>query len=237
MFGAVSKYFPRWTYAQSAVGNGARERVSNISPAALAAFRKRYETDAITEDDLFHYCYGVLHHEGYRTKFANDLAKEAARVPMAASLADFAAFADAGRQLADLHVNYESVEPYPLQEEPSDLFSISAPAAYRVEKMAYAGKRPDLDKSRIVYNEGITLSGIPAAAHDYRLGSRSALDWLIDRYQIKRDKDSGIVNDPNDWAQERNAPRYILDLVKRVTAISVRTTGIVRALPALPDCA
>ncbi len=235
-FSATSQYLPRWTYARTAVGNGKRERVSNISPAALAAFRKRYETDAITEDDLFHYCYGVLHHEGYRTKFANDLAKEAARVPMAASLDDFAAFAEAGRELAELHVNYESVEPYPLQEEPSDLFSISAPGAYRVEKMAYAGKRPDLDKSRIVYNEGITLSGIPAIAHDYRLGSRSALDWLIDRYQIKRDKDSGILNDPNAWADERNAPRYILDLVKRITAISVRTTQIVRALPSLPDC-
>ena len=237
MFGAVSRYLPRWTYPPSPMGNGARERVSNISPAALAAFRKRYGTDAITEDDLFHYCYGVLHHEGYRTKFANDLAKEAARVPMAASLADFAAFADAGRELADLHVNYETIEPYPLQEEPSDLFSISAPGAYRVEKMAYAGKRPDLDKSRIVYNEGITLSGILAAAHDYRLGSRSALDWLIDRYQIKRDKDSGIVNDPNAWAQERGDPRYILDLVKRVAAVSVRTTQIVRALPSLPECA
>ena len=235
ILGETGRYLPRWTYAHTAVGNGKRERVSNISPAALAAFRKRYETDAITEDDLFHYCYGVLHHEGYRTKFANDLAKEAARVPMAASLDDFEAFAEAGRELADLHVNYESVEPYPLHED-SDMLWASKPGAYRVEKMAYAGKRPDLDKSRIVYNEGITLSGIPAIAHDYRLGSRSALDWLIDRYQIKRDKDSGILNDPNAWPDERNSPRYILDLVKRITAISVRTTQIVRALPTLPDC-
>ena len=236
MFGAVSKYLPRWTYAPGPMGNGERERVSNISPAALAAFRKRYESDAITEDDLFHYCYGVLHHEGYRTKYANDLAKEPARVPMAASLADFQAFADAGRELADLHVNYESVEPYPLQEDRDIMWDASAPGAYRVQKMAYAGKRPDLDRTRIVYNEGVTLSGVPEIAHEYRLGSRSALDWLIDRYQIKTDKDSGIRNDPNDWAAERGGPRYVLDLVKRVTAVSVRTVEIVRALPSLPDC-
>ena len=236
MFGAVSKYLPRWTYAAGPMGNGERERVSNISPAALAAFRQRYGSDEITEDDLFHYCYGVLHHEGYRTKYANDLAKEPARVPMAATLADFNAFAVAGRELADLHVNYESVEPYPLQEDRDIMWDDSAPDAYRVRKMAYAGTRPNLDRSRIVYNEGVTLSGVPDAAHEYRLGSRSALDWLIDRYQIKTDKDSGIRNDPNDWAAERGDPRYILDLVKRVAAISVRTVEIVRALPSLPDC-
>ena len=232
----TSQYLPRWTYAVGPMGNGERERVSNISPAALAAFREHYQSDAITEDDLFHYCYGVLHHEGYRTKYANDLAKEPARVPMAASLADFQAFADAGRELADLHVNYESVEPYPLQEDRDIMWDASAPGAYRVQKMAYSGKRPDLDRTRIVYNEGVTLSGVPEIAQEYRLGSRSALDWLIDRYQIKTDKDSGIRNDPNDWAAERGGPRYVLDLVKRVTAVSVRTVEIVRALPSLPDC-
>ena len=236
MLGETSRYLPRWTYAVGPMGNGERERVSNISPAALAAFRKHYGSDAITEDDLFHYCYGALHHEGYRTKYANDLAKEPARVPMAASLADFTAFADAGRELADLHVNYESVEPYPLQEDRDIMWDASAPGAYRVQKMAYAGKRPDLDRTRIVYNDGVTLSGVPEIAQEYRLGSRSALDWLIDRYQIKTDKDSGIRNDPNDWAAERGGPRYVLDLVKRVTAVSVRTVEIVRALPSLPDC-
>ena len=105
--------------------------------------------------------------------------------------------------------------------------------AYRVEKMTYAGRRPNLDKSRIIYNAGITLAGIPEVAHEYQLGSRSALDWLIDRYQVRTHKASGIVNDPNDWCAEHNNPRYILDLVKRVTTVSVRTVEIVRSLPAV----
>ena len=178
----------------------------------------------------------MLHHEGYRHTYANDLQKEAARIPMATSLADFTAFAEAGRMLADLHVNYETVEPYPLEEVHPLIWDASDPNVYRVQKMAYAGTRPNLDRSRIVYNEVITLIGIPEEAHEYRLGGRSALDWLIDRYQVKTDKDSGIVNDPNDWAEEHGDPRYILDLVKRIVTVSIRTMEIVRSLPALPDC-
>lgn len=100
--------------------------------------------------------------------------------------------------------------------------------------MRYAGKRPNLDTSTINYNAGITLAGIPAAAHDYKLGTRSALDWLIDRYQIRTHKKSDIVNDPNDWADEVGEPRYILDLIKRVTTVSLRTVEIVNGLPELP---
>ena len=108
-----------------------------------------------------------------------------------------------------------------------------APGAYRVEKMAYAGRRANPDKSRIIYNAGITLAGIPEVAHEYQLGSRSALGWLIDRYQVRTHKASGIVNDPNDWCAEHDNPRYILDLVKRVTTVSIRTVEIVKALPAV----
>ena len=100
--------------------------------------------------------------------------------------------------------------------------------------MRYGGRARDKDLTTIVYNDGITLTDIPAKAHEYRLGSRSALDWLIDRYQVKTDKASGIVNDPNDWADEHDDPRYILDLVKRITTVSVRTVDIVASLPALP---
>ena len=99
--------------------------------------------------------------------------------------------------------------------------------------MTYAGRRANPDKSRIIYNAGITLAGIPEAAHEYQLGSRSALDWLIDRYQVRTHKASGITNDPNDWCAEHDNPRYILDLVKRVTTVSVRTVEIVKALPAV----
>ena len=209
------------------------ERVSNINPKAVAQFREHYGTPDISEDDLFYYAYGVLHSRQWREKFADDLAKSAARIPMAATADDFRAFAAAGRDLADLHVNYETVEPYPLLESYGKGRNPDAPNAYRVEKMAYGGPTRNPDRTAIVCNAHITLSGIPEAAHEYRLGSRSALDWLIDRYQVKTDGKSGITNDPNDWAAEHGDPRYIIDLVKRVTAVSLRTVEIVRNLPYL----
>ena len=210
------------------------DRVSNINPSALSDFRDHFSDSSISEDDLFYYTYGVLHSQQWRDTFANDLAKSAARIPMAASLEDFRAFADAGCELADLHVHYETVKPYPLDEIHAPNWNPDAPEAYRVEKMKYAGKRPNLDTSTIIYNAGITLAGIPAEAHDYKLGTRSALDWLIDRYQIRTHTKSGITNDPNDWADEVGDPRYILDLVKRVTTVSLRTVEIVNDLPELP---
>ncbi len=235
-----TSYFPRYRYEKSEIPTLADfhddglQRVSNINSAALAEFRAHYCDPDISEDDLFYFTYGVLHSQQYRETFANDLAKSAARIPMAASLADFRAFAAAGRELADLHVNYETVEPYPLEEIHAANWSADAPEAFRVEKMKYAGKRQNQDKSTIIYNAGITLAGIPAAAHEYKLGTRSALDWLIDRYKVTTHKKSGIVNDPNDWADEVGEPRYILDLIKRVTTVSLRTVEIVNGLPELP---
>ena len=210
------------------------DRVSNINPKALTQFRERYLEPAITEDDLFYYTYGVLHSQQWRETFADNLAKSEVRIPMADSTTNFHAFADAGRLLANLHVNYETVEPYPLEEIHANDRVDALPGAYRVEKMTYAGRRPNQDISRIIYNAHITLAGIPSVAQEYRLGSRSALDWLIDRYQVRTDGSNGITNDPNDWAVEHRQPRYILDLVKRVTTVSVRSVQIMRELPELP---
>ncbi len=235
-------YFPRYRYVPAQAltqppdaKNPELERVSNINPNALSQFREHYADPDITDDDLFYYTYGMLHCRQWREAFADDLTKTAARIPMAATADDFRAFVAAGRELADLHVNYESVEPYPLEEIRAPGWDADAPNAYRVEKMAYPGRRPrgNLNPSRIIYNAGITLAGIPPEAHEYRLGSRSALDWLVDRYQVKIDKKSGIVNDPNDWCAEQGNPRYILDLIKRVTTVSVKTVEIVRNLPYL----
>ena len=233
-------YFPRYQYEKKRISSLADfhdsevERISNINPVALLEFRQHYRSPPISEDDLFYYTYGVLHSQQWRETFANDLAKSPARVPMAASLDDFYAFADAGLHLADLHVNYETVKPYPLEETRSSNWNPSTPNAYRVQKMKYGGKRPNLDTSTIHYNAGITLKGIPNDAQEYKLGTRSALDWLIDRYQVRTHKKSGIVNDPNDWADEVGDPRYILDLIKRVTTVSVETVRIVNSLPELP---
>ena len=207
------------------------ERVSNINPAALAQFREHYGDAEISEDDLFYYAYGMLHSQQWRQKFADDLSKSHARIPMAATADDFRAFAAAGRELSELHINYETVAPYPLLESYGPGWNPDAPNAYRVEKMTYAGPARSPNKTSIICNAQITLSGIPPEAHEYRLGSRSALDWLIERYRITTDAKSGITNDPNHWAAEHGNPRYIIDLVKRVTAVSVRTVAIVRNLP------
>ena len=147
-------------------------------------------------------------------------------------------FVEAGRNLSDLHLGYESVTPYPLTgldldpgSDPYDFFS--------VQKMTFAKvrdaetKKLVADKSRIVYNSQIELGGIPEAAYRYMLGSRSAIEWIIDRYQVKTDKASGIVNDPNDWSKEVSDPRYIIDLLARIVTVSLETMKIVDNLPAL----
>ena len=227
-----TQYLPRWTYEKSLSGDG-YERVSNINPETLTQFRDHFGEGSITEDDLFYYAYGMLHHPNYRTRYAANLSKEAARLPMAASISDFQAFSEAGNSLSDLHVNYESVEPYPLEEEltgPPDMENI-----YRVtKKVKHPGTRGNLDESALVYNDYITLKGIPEKAHRYVVGQYSALRWLMERYYIRTDKASGIMNDPNDWGEERGDPRYILDLIKRIVAVSVKTVDIVEGLPELP---
>ena len=107
------------------------------------------------------------------------------------------------------------------------------------EKASVPGTGPwqarDLDRSRLRYSDYLTLSGIPPEAHEYVLGTRSGIDWIIDRYYVKTDKASGIVNDPNQWGLERGEPRYILDLIKRVVTVSVRTVEIVAGLPSLEE--
>jgi predicted helicase len=230
------QYLPRWTYESTDVqrdllsddvaAEDDYRRVDNISDAILAEYRKHLDPKII-KDDIFFYVYGLLHSPQYRDTFVADLKKMLPRIPRVAAADDFHAFANVGRRLADLHVGYESVDPYPLTEE------ITGPGAddmWRVTKMRWRSKS---DHSAIVYNGHLTLTGIPDEAHRYLLGSRTAVDWLIDRYQIKTDKASGIVNDPNDWCTEHDNPRYIIDLIKRVTTVSVETVRMVDTLPQL----
>jgi predicted helicase len=180
----------------------------------------------------------------YRSEFAADLKKMLPRIPLLAEPADARAFADAGRALSDLHVGYESVEPYPLEGlHPSTAPEEDAAYAFYAvgdKKMRFgkptaeqkaAGERAD--RGVLHYNDRITLSGVPEEAYRYMLGARSGVEWIIDRYYVKTDKASGIVNDPNDWSREVGDPRYILDLVARVVTVSVETMRIVDALPAL----
>ncbi|MDE0614538.1 MAG: DEAD/DEAH box helicase family protein [bacterium] len=239
--GTDTQFLPRYVFASPGrpPGQGEllpdteSERLDNISAEALAEYRARLGAD-VTTDQVFVYIYGVLHSPEYRGRYATDLDRLLARVPDPADRATFNAFADAGQQLLDLHIGYEGAQPYPLEEQ-VELGAPPEPGLYRVERMRWGGHAPSPDRSRLVYNEWITLAGIPGEAHEYVVGRRSALEWLIDRYQVKTDKASGIVNDVNDWGLERGEPRYIIDLVKRIVTVSVETMRIVRGLPELKE--
>ena len=179
----------------------------------------------VTKEDIFYYVYGLLHSPEYRKTFANDLKKSLPRLPLVEKPETFQAFSKAGRALANLHLNYEKQPPCP------DVLVEGAESGnFRVEKMRFASKG---GKSVIQYNESIRLSNIPLDAYDYVVNGRSAIEWIMDRYQIRVDKASGIVNDPNDWAAEHNKPRYILDLLLSIVTVSLETNRIVRGLPKL----
>ncbi len=192
-------------------------RRENITDWALNEYRAHYDDSKITKWDIFHYVYALLHHPDYRERYAANLKRELPRIPYAP---DFRGFAKSGKQLAELHVNYEKQPEYPLEhiENPNEKIS------YRVEKM-----RLGKDKTAIIYNSFLTLSEIPPEVYEYRLGNRSALEWVIDQYQVSTDKRSGITNDPN----REEDPEYIVRLIGQVVHVSLETVKIVKALPAL----
>lgn len=206
-------------------------RVDNITDATLDRYQEAFGPQ-VTKEDIFNSIYSLLHSEQYRSEFAADLKRQLPRVPMPDSADDFATLAKTGRALLDLHIGYESVEPYDLAEQHSTANESEA-SYYLVEKLRWGGKSRNPDKSTLVYNSNLTLSGIPDEAHEYMLGSRSALEWIIDRYQVTDHKASGLTNDPNDSTKERDDPRYIVDLIKRIVTVSVETTRITRNLPEL----
>lgn len=219
--------------------DGYRRR-SAITLSILAEFRAAYEK-RITPEDVFYYVYGILHSPEYRTRFASDLKKMLPRLPLTREKADFWKFSQAGRDLAEWHLNYETVEPWPVKEHSAELLSDPA-KDYLVQKMNYGRPTPaqksageKADKTTLHYNGRITLSGIPLEAYDYVVNGKPALDWIVERYQVTVDKDSSIRNDPNDWAREHGQPRYILDLFKRVIRVSLETNRIVASLPALNE--
>jgi predicted helicase len=220
-YGDPQQCFPFYTYDESG-----QNRQENITDWALQQFTTRYADESISKVDLFHYIYAVLHHPHYREKYAADLDLQLPRIPYAPDPpgspigTGFWKFAEAGTKLAELHVSYEKQAEYPLQR----LESQDAPLNWRVEKMKLSK-----DKTQLIYNDFLTLGGIPSEVFEYRLGNRSALEWIIDQYQVKTDKRSGIINDPN----RQDDPEYIVRLIGKVTTVSLETTKIVRGLPAL----
>ena len=209
----TSQCFPFYTYDEDGTN-----RLENITDWALTQFQNHYADDTITKWDIFHYTYGLLHHPDYRERYQENLKRDLPHIPFAE---DFWAFAKAGALLADLHVNYES------QSEYAELESIETPGMQvnlQVERMKFSK-----DKTQLTYNDFLTLAGIPPEVFAYRLGNRSALEWVVDQYRVKVDKRSGIENDPN---REGDA-EYIVRLIGQVITVSLETVVIVKGLPAL----
>ncbi len=233
-----SQCFPRYRYPKATDTSDTTltfegidklpDRIDNISDTALHAFREHYNDDAITKDAIFDYVYGVLHAPSYREAFANDLSKMIPRIPFAP---DFHTFAAAGVALADLHLNYETCEQYPLQlvyahdgEPQPHHFQLGTRA------MRFTDKET---KTTLILNEHVSLSGIPETAHRYIVNGRTPLEWFIDRYKITQDKDSGIINDPNGWFAD---PRDLVTAIERIVYISVESERIIEGLPSELTC-
>ena len=204
--------FPFYTYDED--GTNRRE---NITDWALDQFRNHYQDNSIGKWDIFYYVYALLHHPYYRERYQANLKRDLPHLPYTP---DFWNFAKAGQRLGEIHIGYEEMPEYPLHF----IENREVPINWRVEKMKLSK-----DKTQLVYNDFLTLDGIPAKAFDYRLGNRSALEWVIDQYRVKTDKRSGIVNDPN----RADDPRYIAKLIGKVVAVSLETVEVVEGLPDL----
>lgn len=200
-----------------------------ISDFILERSRVAYG-NRVSKEDIFYYVYGILHSTEYRTQFASDLKKMLPRLPLVDEPKEFWAFSKAGRALAELHLNYETIEP---STEVRTIFGSGSQINYRVDKMKFPKEGKKTDKSKIIYNHQITIENIPLVAYDYVVNGKSAIEWIMERYAITTHKDSGITNDPNDWATEHNDPKYIYNLLLRIIHLSVESVNIINTLPKL----
>ena len=208
--GCSTQCFPFYVYDEDGTN-----RQENITDQPLAQFRTHYGQQSISKWDIFHYTYALLHHHEYRTRYAANLKRELPRIPYAPA---FQKFAEIGAALMKLHIEYEQQSEYPLERQETGKLN------WRVEKMSLSK-----DKAQLKYNDFLTLSGIPLEVYEYRLGNRSALEWIIDQYQISTDKRSGITNDPN----REDDPEYIVRLIGQVITVSLETVRLVRELSTL----
>lgn len=182
----------------------------------------------LNETDSFAYVYGLLNSPEYQQKYANDLKKDLARIPV---VAEKEKYVEIGKKLMDLHINYEEVPVY----EGVQIVTRENPS-YVVKKMKFGKKRDaesgklEKDKSTIIFNSDITIKDIPEKAYEYIVNGRSAIEWIMDQYQVKTDKKSGITDDPNDFSDD---PKYIFNLLLRIINVSLQTVDLVNSLPKL----
>ena len=199
-------------------------RNDNITNNTLQNFKNIYGEE-LTKEDIFYYVYGILHSKEYKERFLADLQKMLPRIPYAK---EFRAFCEGGRKLAALHLNYESLKPYPLKE----IITSNTQETFEATKIKYGTANKTVDKSVLIINSYVTLKGVPMEAYDYHINGRSAIEWIIDQYKVDYDKDSQINNNPNDWSKDN---RYIIDLVKRIVTLSVETLEIVNSFPPIQE--
>ena len=207
-------------------GEGKYVRHDGVSDFILREFEKVLGT-GIAKEDIFYWVYGALHSPTYRETFAADLKKQLPRLPLPEDRPSFVRVLETGKALARLHLNYEEVEPWPLEEVRTGGAGIPPAERWRVSKLRFGKKGKDYDKSVIVVNPALELRGIPPEAYAYAVNGRSAVEWVMDRYQVRRDAESGIVNDPNKWGEEHGNPRYIVDLIGKVVRVSVESARLV----------
>lgn len=253
----AGQFFSRWTWEPIAAEDGALDlssgtptdagagcegevvdgyrRVDNITDKIHQEYRDTLGTD-VTKDEIFYFVYGQLHDPAYREAYAADLKKMLPHIETPTDIERFRLVSNAGRELMDLHINYEDLEPWPVDVQLKPDADASYRETWRVTKMKWNKVRdPETkkmveDRSTIIYNPKVTITGIPPEADEYQLGARSALAWIIDRYRYTKDKKSGIINDPNDWADEVGNPRYIVDLIAKVTRVAMETNRIVNTI-------
>ena len=204
-----------------------------IKHDAISDFIKKIVTNQykknIEKEEIFYYVYGLLHSKDYSRAFASDLKKSLPRIPIVDTYEEFVAFSEAGKKLANLHLNYEQVKPY----SKCKIFMYPG-ADYKVTKMKFGkSKNNNKDKTIIEYNDKITISNIPEKAYEYIVNGKSAIEWVMERYAVTIDKKSGIKNDPNDWCKEVNDEKYIFNLLLRIINVSIQTVDIVNSLPKL----
>lgn len=237
---ANGQCFPLYLYdttdQNDLLGNSTPQRRDAITNEGLAHFQAAYPNEAFTKEDVFYYIYGLLHSEEYRARYNDNLTKQLPRIPCVKSFADFMAFSKAGRDLAELHLNYETVDCDTTVQ--IDGLTITPQgikggkdADFYVTAMKFIKK--DI-KTTVIYNSHYTIKNIPEEAYDYIVNGKAALEWIMERQSVTTDKKTGITNDANDWAVDTmHNPKYPLELFLRIITVSLKTNEIVRNLPKL----
>jgi len=217
--------FPLYYYIEGDSLFNKLKKCDGISELVFKQLKKKYGN--LSKQDIFYYTYAFLHNEKFRNKFANNLKKDLPRIDFPNSREVFEEYAKIGKNLAELHLNYENQKPLSVCKIIYKTPQQNTFEYYSISKM----KPENKDKSKIIYNQNISIENIPLEVYNYKFAGRSAVEWILDQYQISTDKDTQISNDPNKWAKEKNNPKYILELLLSVITLSIRTLEIVEKIP------